>query len=164
MQVARLVRAAPADRAALGLDRDRLRVIGGARIEAVDAGFGQTQVDLRAAERFVFGRVVEIAQHALAELDRIGMTADAEHVAAIGDLDAEAQFDLAQVFVERPREVGEARAVGGIEGEVVVGEVRHRPASVARSVGGSPAMRLRTRAVCTGNRASAHPNPRTGCK
>ena len=133
MQVARLVRAPATDRAALGLDRDRLCVVGGARFERVDTGFGQAQVDLRAVERLVFRRVVELAQHAFAELDCIAATGDAEHVAAIGDLDAEAQFDLAQVLVERSGEVGETRAVGGIQREVVMGEAGHRRARLARA-------------------------------
>jgi hypothetical protein len=36
------------------------------------------------------------------------------------DLHAEAQFDLTQVFVERPAQVGEAGVVLGVEGEVAL--------------------------------------------
>jgi hypothetical protein len=41
------------------------------------------------------------------------------------DLDAEAQFDLADVFVERATEIGEAGVVLGIEGEIALGKLAH---------------------------------------
>ena len=61
----------------------------------------------------VSGRVVKFAQHALGELHRVIGTADAIDVAAIGDLDAEPQFDLAQMLVERTVEVGQAFVSSG---------------------------------------------------
>src|SRR5690606_41854989 len=48
------------------------------------------------------------------------------------DLDAKAQFDLAQVPVERPGEVGQAFGVSGFEGEVAVGHRLHGRTRVAR--------------------------------
>jgi len=42
-----------------------------------------------------------------------------------------AQFDLAQVFVERAGEVGEARHILGFEGEVVLGKLGHYAQDIA---------------------------------
>ena len=50
-----------------------------------------------------------------------GLFADhLEDVAAVVDLHAQAQLDLAQVFVERPAQVGEAGVVFRVEGEVAL--------------------------------------------
>ena len=78
------------------------------------------QVDLLAGQRFVFGRVVELAQHALGRAHGMIGAGHAEHVAAIGDLDAEAQLDLAQMLVERAVEIGEPFVVVGFEREIAV--------------------------------------------
>ena len=55
-----------------------------------------------------------------ASLHRVFGAAHAEHVAAIGDLHAEAQFDLAQMFVERAAQIGQAFAVVGFEREIAL--------------------------------------------
>ena len=111
MKVTRLVRAAPADCAALDLDRYLACTcafisLGRARVERINAGLRKAQVDLRASERLLAGRVVEIAQQAISELRRARGTGHPEDVATIGDLHAEAQFDLAQVCVEWPAQIG----------------------------------------------------------
>src|SRR6188768_3214891 len=54
--------------------------------------------------------------------------AEAKLVAAIGDLDAEAQFDLAQVFVERTAQIGQTFAVIRIERDFAVGQGSHAEA------------------------------------
>jgi hypothetical protein len=133
VQIALLVGAAAADRAALDLDRDLLRAFGGFLVQRVDAGFGEAHVDLLAGKGFVRGGVVELAQHAFGGAHRVPRAGDAEDVAAVGDLDAEAQLDLAQVLVERAGEVGKPTTVGRFEREIVVGEVRHRRRRLARS-------------------------------
>src|SRR6185369_7058271 len=125
VQVALLVRAAPMHGAALDLDRDLVRALGGFRVERVDSGFGQAQVDLWSGQRLGFCRVVQIVQHALGQPDRMFRPAEAKLVAAVGDLDAEAQFDLAQMFVERPAQVGQTLAVVRVERDFAVGQGSH---------------------------------------
>src|SRR5690606_22578794 len=58
----------------------------------------------------------------------------AEHVAAIGDLDAEPQLDLAQMPIEGSAQVGEALDIGRVEGEVALGLGAHRRRRVAHPV------------------------------
>ena len=74
----------------------------------MDVGFGQ---------RVLAGLAPEVAQQLLGLADGGVRADDAEHVAAVGDLHAQAQFDHAQVAVERAAEVGQALGFGGFEGE-----------------------------------------------
>ncbi len=55
-----------------------------------------------------------------------------EQVAAMIDLHAQAQLDLAQVFVERAAQVGQAGVVVGVEREVALVDLGHKRARVAR--------------------------------
>ena len=148
VQIFRLIRTAPADGAAFHLHRDFLRALGGLGFERIDAGFGQTQRNLRAGQRFVLRGVVQIADHAIGELHRIPIAADAIHIAAVGDFHAEAQFDLAQMFVERTVEIGEPFDVVRFEDEIVLGQCGHpeEVACVRRRIK-PPAERGRVRAA-----------------
>src|SRR5690606_23487279 len=95
VQVFRLVGTAAADGAALDPDGHVLRrgVPG-----AVDVGRVEPQVDRVAVEGFSGGLFVEVAQQAFGLRDQPRVrSGHAEHVAAIGDLDAEPQLDLAQM-------------------------------------------------------------------
>ena len=96
------------------------------------AGLGQAQVDLRRGQRLVRGRIEQAAQHALGQAHRRRAAVQAEQVAAIGDLDAEAQFNLAQMLVERSGEVGQPLAVVRLEREIAVGEGGSHGGSVTR--------------------------------
>ena len=86
----------------------------------LDSRFLQVQVDLRCVERLGLGDCVQLAQQPLGQLHRALIAKHAEHIAAIGDLHAEAQLDLAQMLVEGPDQVGQALAVVGFKREVVV--------------------------------------------
>ena len=132
VQVARLVCAAALDHAALDPDRHLLGAFGRRLGDRVDAGFSQVQVDPRAGQRFVFGGGVQRAQHLLGGPGRSVFADHLENAAAVVDLHAEPQFDLPQVLVERPAQIGEAGIVFGIEGEVALVEFVHRRARVAR--------------------------------
>ena len=103
----------------------------------------EMQIDLPAGQRLALGRIVELAQHALGRAHGMLGAGYAEHVAAVGDLDAEAQLDLAQVLVERAVEIGQAFAVGGFEREIaMVGSIVHRKRCMTwMSVGPSVAWR-----------------------
>ncbi len=73
----------------------------------------------------MLGRGVERAKHLFARLGRPFVADDAEQVAAMVDLDAEAQLDLADVLVERAAEIGEAVVILGVEGEIALGQLAH---------------------------------------
>jgi hypothetical protein len=116
VQVPGLVRAAAADGAALDPDRDLLRLdaVGG---DALGAGLAQVQVDGGRVEGDAGGLVPEPAQQALGgDRGRFG-AGDPEHLAAVADFHAQAQFDLAQVRVEGTGKVGQALGVWRIECE-----------------------------------------------
>jgi hypothetical protein len=49
-----------------------------------------------------------------------------EHAAAVGNLDAQAQFDLAQMCIQWAGEIGQSRHIIGLKGEVALGQVGHR--------------------------------------
>jgi hypothetical protein len=78
-----------------------------------------------AVEGFLAGFVVERAQEFFGARGRGRRAGDAEDVAAIGDLHAQAQFDLPQVRVEGPGQVGQAFGVVGFEGEVALRRFVH---------------------------------------
>ena len=101
--------------------------------EGVHAGFGQVQVDLRAVQRLVSGGVVERTQHLFGGAAEVRFADHPAQVAAVVYFNTQAQFHLAQVFVERPAQVGEAGVVLGIEGEVVLLQVAcHKCVRVTR--------------------------------
>ncbi|MOA02211.1 hypothetical protein D3C78_1216540 [compost metagenome] len=79
--------------------------------EQVDHVRGQLGTGLRLA--------VEALQQVLGSLGADRVANQLELVAAIADLDVQAFFDLVQVLVELPAEVGEAAGVEGIQGEAV---------------------------------------------
>ena len=62
-----------------------------------------------------------VVQQALRARNRIGIAAaDAEHVATVGDLHAEPQFDHPQMCIERAAQVGQAFEVVGFQGEIAL--------------------------------------------
>ena len=73
-----------------------------------------------AVEGGFFRLGVQRPQQLFGRRDPLGWPADPEHVAAVGDLHAQAQLDLAQVAVEGAGQVGQARAVSRFQCEVVV--------------------------------------------
>ena len=80
----------------------------------------EAHVDRVAVEAFFAGFGIQRAQEFFGARDRGIGAGDAEDVAAIGDLHAQAQFDLAQVRVEGAGQVGQAFGVVGFEGEVAL--------------------------------------------
>ena len=54
-------------------------------------------------------------QHVATDLCRAGLSRYAKAVAAADDIHIEAAFDLPQVFVELPAQVGQALIIGGLE-------------------------------------------------
>ncbi len=74
--------------------------------------------------------------------DRVGLAADPEDVAAAGDLHAQAQFDLAQVLLERAGEVGQPLGVGRVEGEIVMDGSGHGAHAGACGAGRTGAQRV----------------------
>ena len=114
----RLVGAAPAHRAALDLDRDVLRLdVAGRRGAGV--GFAPGAGGSRARSSVSLAASSQSCRSSFSvRADRAVGAGDAEDVAAIGDLHAEAQFDLAQVRVEGAGQVGQAFGVGGVEREL----------------------------------------------
>ncbi len=71
-------------------------------------------------EHDAVGLGVQGLQHGLGGRDRGGRAGHPVHVAAVGNLHAQAQLDLAQVRVERAGQVGQAFAVGGVQGEIAL--------------------------------------------
>jgi hypothetical protein len=57
-------------------------------------------------------------QHITAELGRSWLPGDAKVIAATGDLDIEAAFNLPQVFIELATEIGQTVVVGGLENDI----------------------------------------------
>ncbi len=93
------------------------------------------QIDLGAVERLAFGGVVERAHHLFGGARRIVLADHLEQVAAMVDLHAQAQFDLAQVFVERATEIRQPGVVFRVEGEVALIEaVGHRKCALQMSM------------------------------
>ncbi len=133
-----MVGSAPANGAALDLDRDflsRRRIFVD---DGLDAGFLQVQVDLRRSQGVVLGERVEPMQQAAGQLHGALFAADAKHIATVGDLHAEAKFDLAQVLVQRANQIGQALAVVGLEGEIGAMGFAHRRARVTCNAHRSP--------------------------
>lgn len=119
MQVLGLVGAAATHGAALDLDRHVLGHVG--TIDYVlDIGIVQAQVDGVVVERGGGSLLVQGRQQRLRGGDRRLRAGDAEDVAAVGDLHAELEFDLAQVRVERAGQIGQALDVVGFQGEVAM--------------------------------------------
>ena len=48
----------------------------------------------------------------------MGIADDTEAVAAVVDLHSQPDFDLAQIFVEGPAQIGQSLVVGGFEDEI----------------------------------------------
>jgi hypothetical protein len=67
------------------------------------------------SHRFERGHPEERAQRLLGAVR--ARAADAEVVAAAADLNIETHFEQAQIFIERPAQVRQARVVGGLEQE-----------------------------------------------
>jgi len=64
------------------------------------------------------GIAPQVAQQPLGQVHRCRRAHHAEDVAAIGDLHAQAQFDHAQVTVERPVEIGQPFGFGRLQDEL----------------------------------------------
>ena len=102
--------------AAFDLDRDFLRLVTTGR-HVIHVGFIEVQVDGFAVESLATRFRVQAAQQFFRGLHFGGGAGDLEDVAAVGDLHAQAQFDLAQVCVKRATEVGQAFDVFGFQQE-----------------------------------------------
>src|SRR5690606_36441820 len=116
MQVPLLVRAPPADRAALDPDDHFLRLhigLGGARCVVA----GQCQVDRVLVERVIRGLAPQLPHDLLGGSNGGLGAGQPEDVAAMGDLGAGAQLDHAQVAVKRTGEVGQPFRLRWIQGE-----------------------------------------------
>ncbi len=122
VQVAGLVGAASLDDATLHLDGHFLGALGGIVGDGVDTRFGQVKIDLGAVERLVLGNGVERTHHLLGRAGCAVLANHLEQVAAMVDLYAQAQLDLAQVLIERAAQVGEPGVVFRLEGEVALVE------------------------------------------
>ena len=133
MQVARLVRAAALDHAALDLDGDFMNAFGCFDRNRFNSRFLQVQIDLRRSQDLGFSQGVKIAQHAARQLHRAFIAEHAKHAATIGNLDAKAKLDLTQVFVKGPDQIGQAFAVFGFKGEIVADRLIHRRGRLARA-------------------------------
>jgi hypothetical protein len=67
----------------------------------------QEEVDPLRIEYFIRRGTIEIQQHALTRLNRVTLTDQTKVISAIVDLDPQAAFDVAQVVIELPTEVGQ---------------------------------------------------------
>ena len=62
--------------------------------------------------------IAELRQHIAADLGDAGLSRNPEAIAAAGNLDIEAAFDLPQVFIKLTAKIGKAVVVGGLENNV----------------------------------------------
>jgi hypothetical protein len=90
-------------------------VSGSSLDQGIGAGFLQGEVNLRRSQRFVAGGPVQCFQYRDRDRDRRRFADHPELMAAIVDFHAQPAFDLAQVFVQMPTQIGQPRVVGGFQ-------------------------------------------------
>jgi hypothetical protein len=69
-------------------------------------------------EPFALGQFKQLCEYGTADLGSAGLTRNPEAIAAAGDFDIEAAFDLPQVFIKLAAKIGKAVVVGGLEDDV----------------------------------------------
>ncbi len=141
LKIGRLVRTATTDRATLDPDRDRIG-LGGSFSQFVDPGGVQSKIEGVGVQRLVLGLGVQRLQQPFGRRRDLAFADHAEQTAAIGDLDAQPGFDLAQMAVHRAAQVGEPEVVFGIEGEIALGQRRIHGQDAGRTGASSQFNRL----------------------
>ena len=107
------MRAARANRAARQAHREL--ILGCGRSRRSQFLLAQREVHALGSHRFERGHPKERAQRLLGAAR--ARAANAEIVAAAADLDIQTHFEQAQIFIQRPAQVCQARVVGGLEQE-----------------------------------------------
>jgi hypothetical protein len=106
------------------LDREVLLVVAGfrgrfrLRFALIHNRFLQENVHALRIEALAIRHPEKPVQHITAELGRSWLPGDAKVIAATGDLDIEAAFNLPQVFIELATEIGQTVVVGGLENDI----------------------------------------------
>ena len=86
--------------------------------QVLDVRLIEREMHLRRGERSTGRLRVKVFQHLTRRLHRAFLADDAEHIAAIGDLDTQTAFKLAQVLVKLAAQGRQPLIIGGFEGNI----------------------------------------------